>query len=241
MNQSIRTKLIKYLRGFATESRWQKITEVVEQRTRHISVVVEDIYQSHNASAVLRSCDGFGIQDVHIIENKNRFDASSQVTIGADQWLSLHRYNEPNIDNTEYCFKKLKDLGYKVIATTPHKTDFDLNDLPITEKTALVFGTELDGISDRAKELADGFVKIPMAGFSESFNISVSAAVCLYNLTRRLRGADIDWQLSSEEKEELKYLWLKQSIKAGEQLERAFLEEKKPNSSGVDTEPAESG
>lgn len=218
-----RNELIEYLKDFASESRWEKIVEVSERRTRHISVVVEDIYQSHNASAVLRSCDGFGIQDVHIIENQNSFDASSQVTIGADQWLSLHRYNEPNTDNTEACFRTLKEQGYRVIATSPHENDTDLNNLSIDHKVALVFGTELDGISDRAKELADGFVKIPMEGFSESFNISVSAAVCLYNLTRRLRDSDIEWRLSAEELEELRLIWLRQSIKAGVQLQESFL------------------
>ena len=224
MDSSARQEITEYLREFATEARWQKIEEVVQQRTRHITVVVEDIYQPHNASAVLRSCDGFGIQDVHIIENSNQFDASSQVTIGADQWLTLHRYKDEGVDNTERCFSDLKKQGYKVIATTPHENDTNLNELPIDQKTALVFGTELEGISDRAEELADGFVKIPMAGFSESFNISVSAAVCLYNVTRRLRASDINWKLSDEEIDNLKYQWLKKSIKAGEQLERAFLQ-----------------
>ncbi|MEX0844041.1 MAG: RNA methyltransferase [Balneolaceae bacterium] len=226
MDKITQTELIKYLRGFATEARWQKIVEVAEQRTRYISVVLEDVYQSHNASAVLRSCEGFGIQDVHIIENKNQFDASSQVTIGADQWLNLHRYNKLNCDNTGVCFRSLKKLGYRIIATSPHENETNLNNLSLTEKTALVFGSELEGISDRVRELADGFVKIPMAGFSESFNISVSAAVCLYNITRRLRDSDIAWQLSEEEMEGLRYKWLKQSIKAGEQLERAYLKEK---------------
>ncbi|SMO39368.1 TrmH family RNA methyltransferase [Gracilimonas mengyeensis] len=225
MSSSDRTALIEYLKDFITEARWEKMNEVLAQRTRHLTVVVEDIYQSHNASAVLRSCDGFGIQDAHIIENQNTFDASSQVTIGADQWLSLHRYNAEGTDNTEACIQNLKESGYQVIATTPHEDDYNLNDLPIQQKTALVFGTELDGISERAKELADGFVKIPMFGFSESFNISVSAAVCLYNLTRRMRKSDaIDWHLSEEEKDELRLEWLKQSIKAGEQLEKTFLE-----------------
>lgn len=225
MDKSKQAELVNYLREFATESRWEKITEVAEQRTRHITVVLEDIYQSHNASAVLRSCDGFGIQDVHIIENKNDFDASSQVTIGADQWLTLHRYKEPGVDNTEACFNKLKSQGYRIIATTPHENDTGLNDLGITEKTALVFGSEIDGISDRARELADGFMKIPMAGFSESFNISVSAAICLYNITRRLKESDIGWNLTKEELDDLKLEWLKKSIKAAEQLEKAFLKQ----------------
>jgi tRNA (guanosine-2'-O-)-methyltransferase len=112
------------------------------------------------------------------------------------------------------------------VATSPHENDTNLNDLPISQKTALLFGTELDGISEKAKELADGFVKIPMAGFSESFNISVSAAVCLYNLSRRLRTSNIEWELGEEELEELKLEWLKKSIKASEQLEKVFWDER---------------
>lgn len=230
MDKKIRTGLIEYLKKFTTESRWQKIVEVAEQRTRHITVVVEDIYQPHNASAVLRSCDGFGIQDVHIIENENQFEASTQVTIGADRWLSLHRYNEPETDNTAACFNALKSKGYKVIATTPHEQDSNLHDLPVDEKFALVFGSELDGISEEAKSMADGFLKIPMSGFSESFNISVSAAVCLHNLTLRLRESKVDWKLKQDEIDLLKVEWLKKSIKAGEQLEKSYLEESKMSS-----------
>ncbi|MDR9416919.1 MAG: RNA methyltransferase [Gracilimonas sp.] len=227
MDPKTKKELIKYLRDFTTESRWNKIRETVQERTRHISVVVEDIYQPHNASAVLRSCDGFGIQDVHIIENKNEFEASSQVTIGADQWLSLYRYNAHKKDNTASCFTSLKESGYQVIATSPHKNDINLNDLDITQKTALVFGSEIDGISDKATEMADGFLKIPMYGFSESFNISVSAAICLYNITRRLRNSDISWKLGENEMDEIMLQWLRQSIRAGEKLQETFLKQAK--------------
>lgn len=215
--------LTEYLKEFATEDRWNTITEVANKRTRHITAVIEDIYQPHNASAVLRSCDGFGIQDVHIIENENEFDASSQVTIGADQWLSIHRYNTSGVNNTVTCLDHLKEQNYRIIATSPHENDTNLNDLDIGHKTALIFGNEIDGISDAVKERADAFIKIPMAGFSESFNISVSAAICLYDLTLRLRNSDQKWKLGEEELELLKYEWLKRSIKAGEELEKQWL------------------
>ena len=223
MNQQTLLQLTDYLKEFATEKRWNTLTKVAGKRTRYITVAIEDIYQPHNASAVLRSCDGFGIQDVHIIENENEFDTSSQVTIGADQWLSLHRYKTPGKNNTVTCLDRLKDQGYTIIATSPHENDTDLNDLNIDCKTALIFGNEVDGISDTVKERADGFVKIPMAGFSESFNISVSAAICLYDITLRLRKSDIPWQLSEDELDVLKYEWLKGSIKAGDKLEKQWL------------------
>lgn len=218
-------KLAEYLKEFISESRWERLNEVLEYRTKHITVVLEDIYQPHNASAVLRSCDGFGVQDVHIIENRNQFDASSEVTIGADQWLTLHRYNSVNSDNVSDCFKSLRNKGYKVIATTPHEKDSNLNELDITEPVALVFGTELHGVTDTVREQADGFVKIPMFGFSESFNISVSAAICLYDLTTRLRNIQTDWELSESEKEELLIEWTRKSIKAGDRLVEKWKEE----------------
>jgi tRNA (guanosine-2'-O-)-methyltransferase len=221
----MKTKLIEYLREFISVSRWDRINEVLDKRTQHITVVLEDIYQPHNASAVLRSCDGFGIQDVHIIENKNEFDASSQITIGADQWLSLHRYNQQNHDNVSDCFQNLRSQGFQIVATTPHENDHNLNQLDISKPTALVFGTELEGVTDQVMQQADAFVKIPMSGFSESFNISVSAAICLYDTSTRLRQSDIDWELKPETREELLLEWVKKSIKAGDKLAEKWISE----------------
>ncbi|MBO6621102.1 MAG: RNA methyltransferase [Balneola sp.] len=220
-------QLIEYLKEFISEARWERINEVLDERTEHITVVLEDIYQPHNASAVLRSCDGFGIQNVHVIENNNIFDASSEVTIGADQWLSLHRYKNPSSDNVADCFEALRGKGYQIVATTPHENDHNLDELDISKPTALVFGTELDGVTDQVMEQADAFVKIPMSGFSESFNISVSAAICLYDTSTRLRKsvAKSEWTLSENRREELLLEWVKKSIKAGDQLAEKWLSE----------------
>ncbi|MEP1306828.1 MAG: RNA methyltransferase [Balneola sp.] len=221
----MQAKLIDYLKDFISDARWNRINEVLDGRTQHLTVVLEDIYQPHNASAVLRSCDGFGIQDVHVIENENQFDASSQITIGADQWLSINRYNEEAKDNVSDCFSNLKNQGFQIVATTPHENDHNLNELDISKPTALVFGTELDGVTDQVMEQSDAFVKIPMAGFSESFNISVSAAICLYDTSTRLRQSDIDWGLNAEKREELLLEWVKKSIKAGDQLAEKWMKE----------------
>ncbi|MEO9885690.1 MAG: RNA methyltransferase [Balneola sp.] len=221
----MQAKLIDYLKDFISDARWNRINEVLDGRTQHLTVVLEDIYQPHNASAVLRSCDGFGIQDVHVIENENQFDASSQITIGADQWLSINRYNEEAKDNVSVCFSNLKNQGFQIVATTPHENDHNLNELDISKPTALVFGTELDGVTDQVMEQSDAFVKIPMAGFSESFNISVSAAICLYDTSTRLRQSDIDWGLSAEKREELLLEWVKKTIKAGDQLAEKWMKE----------------
>ncbi len=219
-------ELIEYLRGFVSEARWKRINQVLENRTQHITVVLEDIYQPHNASAVLRSCDGFGIQDVHIIENRNQFDVSSEVTIGSDQWLTLHRYNKPEQDNVAACFERLRTDGYQIIATTPHEYDSDLNTLSIEQPTALVFGTELEGVTEQVMKQADGYVKIPMFGFSESFNISVSAAICLYDTSTRVRSSGVKWELSWQKKQDMLLEWLKKSIKAGDQLAEQWIKER---------------
>jgi len=225
MKKSVKKELIEYLSDFVTEDRWQRINEVLDRRTRHITVVLEDIYQPHNASAVLRSCDGFGIQDVHIIENKNEFDPNEGITIGADQWISLHTYNEPEVNNTARCFQKLREQGYQIIATTPHTNDVTIDQVSIEQKTALVFGAELTGLSDYALEHADGYARIPMQGFSESFNISVGAALCLYEVTSRMRKSELEWELNSPEKLDLQCAWLQQSLRAGTKLTDRFLEQ----------------
>ncbi|NGP88082.1 TrmH family RNA methyltransferase [Fodinibius halophilus] len=226
MDKSLKLQLLNYLKEFITEDRWTKINEVLSSRTRYLTVVLEDIYQPHNASAVLRSCDGFGIQDVHIIENKNEFDPNKGVTIGADKWISYHQYSKEGQNNTERCFQSLREQGYQVIATTPHHDDVTIDEVPLDKPTALVFGAELTGLSDYAMEEADGYAKIPMHGFSESFNISVGAALCLYDVTTRLRKGDQNWSLTEEEKLELQLDWVRKSVRAPKKLEERFFEER---------------
>ncbi|MEL7834293.1 RNA methyltransferase [Fodinibius sp. Rm-B-1B1-1] len=226
MDQSLKKELITYLREFATTSRWETINKVLEKRTRYLTVVLEDIYQPHNASAVLRSCDCFGIQDVHIIENKNEFDPNKGVTIGADKWISLQSHNQPKQNNTAACFEQLKGQGYQIIATTPHENDVNIDEVSLDQKTALLFGAELTGLSDYALEHADGYAKIPMQGFSESFNISVSAALCLYELSQRMRAQRDDWQLDENEIIDLQLDWLKKTVRAPEKLIDRYLSER---------------
>ena len=228
MDTSLKRELITYLKEFVTPERWDTLNKVLQQRTRHVTVVLEDIYQSHNASAVLRSCDCFGIQDVHIIENDHDFSLSKGVTIGADRWLSLKKYREEGISNTLACFKELREQGYQIIATTPHEEDVTIDKLSIESKTAMVFGAELPGLSDVALEEADGYVKIPIYGFSESYNVSVSAALCLYEISQKLRygNSNTEWKLSKSEQLDLQLDWLEKSIRASDKLKEKFFEER---------------
>jgi len=217
--------LIEHLSGCVTEKRLSLFNNVLADRTRYLTVLIEDIYQSHNASAVLRTCDCNGIQDVHIVEESNEYEINRDVALGSDQWLSLYYYNE-GIDNIYRSIKSLKKQGYRIVATSPHKEgttpeSFDLQ----KGRVALMFGTELNGLTDRALELADEYIQIPMVGFTESYNISVSAAIILYTLRNRLEKSSLDWRIGEEEKNELLLRWLRTSIKMSEQIENKFIKE----------------
>jgi tRNA (guanosine-2'-O-)-methyltransferase len=216
--------LIEYLSQFVTGRRVKLFDKLLNLRTRFITVVLEDLFQPHNASAVLRSCECFGVQDVHIIENQNEYRVSPDVALGSHKWLSLYRYNRL-ANNTMEAIATLKEKGYRIVATTPHKNDCPLHEFDLDKgRTALVFGSELNGLSPLALSMADEYVKIPMAGFTESLNISVTAAILLHHLTHKLRQSNhINWQLADDEKEQIKLSWLRNTIRKSEMIEKAFL------------------
>jgi tRNA (guanosine-2'-O-)-methyltransferase len=217
-------ELHNYLKTFITEKRYDLFNKVLEERTRYITVALEDIYQKHNASAVLRTCDCFGIQDVHIIENRNEYKLSKQVTMGSDKWLTLNNYNEENKDNLITSINNLRTKGYRIVATTPHTNDVSLESFDLSKgKVALFFGTELDGLTDTMLENADEFLKIPMHGFTESFNISVSASIILHSLSSKLRDTNVDWKLSDKEKDSLILEWMRKTIKKSDLIEKNFI------------------
>lgn len=216
--------MLAFLTQFVTEERRQRFEEVLEYRTRHLTVVLEDIFQPHNASAVLRTCDLRGVQDIHIVENRNHYAVNPEVVMGSTKWISLFHYNETDF-NTPVVFERLRGEGYKIVATCPHRDDFTPDTLPLDEPVALVFGTEKEGLSDYAVENADMHVRIPMYGFTESYNISVSAALLLYSLTERLHAStDIDWHLTEEERNAIRLLWTRRSLSRIRQYERKFVE-----------------
>lgn len=220
-------ELIEYLSGFVTEKRKELFNAVIKHRTRYITVALEDIFQPHNASAVLRSCDCFGIQDVHIIENRNEYVVNPDVALGASKWLNLIKYKEAE-NNTITAINALKKKGYRIIATTPHKDDINLETFDIKKgKAAFFFGTELNGLTDLMLENADEYLKIPMYGFTESFNISVSAAITLHYLSHKLRHSEINWQIESNEKYEILLDWYRSTLKNPEILIKEFNKKQK--------------
>ncbi len=216
-------ELIKHLSEFVTEERLNLFEKVLEQRTSYITLVLEDIFQPQNASAVLRTCDCFGIQHIHIVENRNEFIVDREVAMGASKWLSLHKYNQKEQNSLE-AIKELKRMGYRIVATSPHINDQLLPEFDFTRgKAAIVFGSELPGISETILNEADEYLKIPMYGFTESFNISVSAAIVLYQLSQKIRNhPEINWKLSKNERNEIKLAWLRATIKRSNLLEKNF-------------------
>lgn len=215
-------ELIQYLSAFVTEARLKRFEEVLVNRTRHIAIGLENIYQAHNASAVLRSCDCFGIQDVHIIENQNKYSFNPDVSLGSEKWLTLSRYNNGD-KSLDDCIDSLKEKGFKIAVTSLHKDSYTVENVPISNKTALFFGTEMRGATPELESKADMFVKIPMLGFTESFNISVAAALSMYVISSRLRKEGIKWELNDSDKEELRLQWLRNTIPKVELLEKDFL------------------
>lgn len=222
MNGQTSEALINYLGQFLTPERKAKIETVLAHRTRYVTVVLEDIHTSQNAGAVLRNCDNLGIQDIHIIEQTSNFKVNLNVTRGCQKWLTPHRYRKQQ-GNTRDCIHALKAKGYCIVATTPHTNACELPALPLDRPSALLFGNELDGLSETALAQADMHLKIPMYGFSESFNISVSTALCLQSICDRLRQSHYyPWQLSLEEQQALRLQWYRSSCKNIQQLEASF-------------------
>lgn len=211
---------LTYLEEFITENRKDKFLKVLEQRTNHFTIAIEDVFQLHNTSAVMRSCEVFGIQNLHVVEEKYGKKIDKEIAMGAQKWVDVNRYNS-NID----CVKTLKEKGYQIIATTPHDSSCLLDDFDISKPSALFFGTERNGLSEEVMNEADGFLKIPMAGFTESLNISVSAAIIIQSIMSRLRKSDIDWKLSEEEMISRRLAWMKSSIKDIKRIEARYLDE----------------
>lgn len=219
-------ELLHYLQTFITDSRKETFERVLADRTRHFTVVLEDLYQKHNTGAVLRSCDVFGLQDAYFIENKYQSYLSNQVAKGAEKWVDLHVFNDGD-DSSHKCVAELREKGYQIIATTPHNDSCLLQDFDISRKSAFVFGVEKEGVSEFMMDHADGFLKIPMVGFTESLNVSVAAAIILHAITTKLKNSDVPWQLSAAEKDEKRLDWCKKSISKVEIIIDRFYDNQK--------------
>ncbi len=208
---------LAFLENILTENRKERFLQVLSKRTNHFTIAMEDIFQLHNTSAVMRSCEVFGIQQLNVIEERYTKSIDKEIAMGAQKWVDVNRFE--SISN---CISTLKSKGYQIIATSPHENDCDLDNFDISKPSAFFFGTERDGLSEEVLQKSDGFLKIPMAGFTESLNISVSAAIIIQNLMSRLHKSDINWQLSEEDILEKRLLWAKNTIKDIKRIEERY-------------------
>ncbi len=211
---------LDFLENILTDNRKERFQQVLSKRTNHFTIAMEDIFQLHNTSAVMRSCEVFGIQQLNVIEERYTKSIDKEIAMGAQKWVDVNRF-----DSISGCITNLKNKGYQIIATTPHENDCELDDFDITKPSALFFGTERDGLSEEVLQNADGFLKIPMAGFTESLNISVSAAIIIQNLMSRLHKSAINWQLSEGEMLEKRMQWAKNTIKDIKRIEERYYSE----------------
>ncbi len=214
---SNKKELLHYLEDFITEKRRAGFKNVLQNRTHHFTIAIEDVFQLHNTSAVMRSCEVFGIQDLHVIEQKFGKEIDKEIAMGAQKWVDVYRHA-----SSQNCIDELKAKGYQIIATTPHNDSCLLQDFDIAKPSAIFFGTEKLGLSETVLSQADGCLKIPMVGFTESLNISVSAAIIIQDITARLRRSTINWQLSETEKLNKQLEWTRKSIKDIEYVEQQF-------------------
>lgn len=211
--------LFSHLESYLTERRKNLFQQILSDRTRHFTVATEDVYQLHNTSAVMRTCDVFGIQDLHVVEELLGKRVDKEIAMGAQKWVDLNRYN--SIDS---CLEQLKAKGYQIIATTPHNDSTLLHEFDVGKKSAFFFGKESEGLSDKVMQAADGYLKIPMYGFTESLNISVSVAIILQTLVNKMRQENVNWQLSEEEKFHIQMKWMRNTIKASDMIIERFKE-----------------
>jgi len=211
-------QIIYQLKEFVTESRFQLFEKILNERTNYISLLIENVYQSHNASAIVRSAEALGLQELYVYERKNSFSPNEEISLGAQKWLDIYRYKETEI-KTDELFYQLKNKSYRIIATTLHEKAISLEQINLEKgKMLFLFGTEKEGLTDEFKSYADEFLKIPMYGFTESFNVSVSVGIILYQIISRLRQTNIPYYLSNQEKDKIMIDWLVKSIPMGEKV-----------------------
>lgn len=220
MNTISDLQRIELLAPYLTQQRRDKIEHILCQRTAYVTILLEQLFQTHNASAISRSAEIFGVQDIQVVEAGHTFDPHGGVSMGSHKWLSFFHY--PTIGQAA---DLLKQRGYRIVATTPSPDAIPLAEFPLDKPMVFLFGTEEHGLSEQAFSLADSLLTIPMVGFTQSFNVSVSVSLILYEITKRLHSSSIAWQLPDQRKEELRLDWYRKSIRQSDLLEKRLVEE----------------
>ncbi|MEM6264840.1 MAG: RNA methyltransferase [Bacteroidota bacterium] len=225
-NADYHTALMHHLGQFVTDHKKGLIDEVLARRTRHLSIVVEDLYQPHNASATIRTADCMGLQEVHIVENRNTYSLNPDIALGASKWVDMLQYPADNQKSgTQKCLEALKAKGMKIAATHLAVDGVTPMDIPLDAPLAVVFGNEEQGVTQEVLDSADYNLRIPMFGFTQSFNISVSVAIVLSHLVTRLHASEFSWRLSLEEQNEIRLKWFRRIVKRSDTIETVFREQ----------------
>lgn len=204
---------IEYYSRFLTDRRLARLKQVAVARTRSVSLVLEDVRNPFNATAVTRTCEGLGIHELHVVENEYTFQLNPGVTQGASKWLDMKRWREKGRDNTRDCLESLRERGCLLVATSPHRSGYTPDSLPLDRAVAVVFGHEKTGVSETAFSTCDATLRLPMYGFVESFNLTVSAGICLSRLRERLEAESPDTvRIPEIEQRELLLQWIEWSV-----------------------------
>ena len=224
LNREQKNQLLAFLDGFLTDSRRERLNEVLDNRTSHFCVAMEDLFYERNSGAIIRTADGYGIQHIHVIEPKDSFKAkvTNIISKGAEKWVTKTQYGNLHT-GTQDCIDSLGSKGYQIVATSPHVNGHTIHDFDIMKKSAFFLGAEKAGISDEIMEQADDFISMPIYGFTESFNVSVANGILLHELINRLRKSDVKWQISDEERNELMLDWTLKSIVSSHFLAEKFM------------------
>lgn len=217
MSYKEKQKIFDYLLEFVTDNKKTKLDEISSNRTNHLTVILEDIKENKDASAVIRSCECFGINNVNVIESNKKYKINHDVSMGSFKWLTINRFK-----TNKECIDHLRLNNYRIVSTSPDRKNKSIYDLDLTQKTALFFGSEETGLTDYILDNSDEIVTIPMYSHVESFNLSASAAITLYTLVNSLRNSDINWRFSEEELLDLKLSWIRRILKSHELLEKVF-------------------
>lgn len=212
--------IFDYLKQFLTEERLNKIEHFSQESSDFVLPVMEDIYQYRNAAAIVRSVEACGFHHVIALEEENVFNPNLKVTKGAETWVQVEK-----MPSNLNALLEIKKRGYKILAVSPEKNATLLPDYEVKEPIALVFGTELEGVSNEILDFADETLAIPMYGFTKSFNVSVAAAICMYELKQKLISSDLDYKLSEEKLLRMKIRWSVNSIRSGEEILKKYLSE----------------
>lgn len=219
LDKRFRDWAISELESSLTEARQEKCRAILDERMSYMSIVLEDIYNPQNSNAVLRTADCFGVQNVHIVETMNVHEERNLVSKGSEKWLSLHRYNTPDIDNSLVCIKRLKEQGIRIVSAMPHKEGVDIRDFDVKKGPfAIVLGNELYGVSMEMEEFSDEYINIPMYGFTESLNLSVAGALCMHELRNKICREVPDWPLTEDERKNVHLEWIVNSLPSGKAM-----------------------